>query len=429
MANKFRSTLTALGIIFGVASVIAMLAVGTGAEQEILKQIEKVGVNNIIIQPVLEDEENNSAGEEDNAHKMKNDFSPGLTIDDANSIAEVIPSVAKVGSEIEVRKLVVRQGQSAQLNVVGVNPVFFDLYNITIKSGKLFNETHEQLGEPVCVIGSGVAARFFSGENPLGKYIKCGRIWLKVTGVLEGGQTESSSIKNLGVRDYYNEIFLPVKTALLQLRNRALITDALIKRAAQDDDEDKASQKSRNYHQLDKIVVQVYEPEQLKPTSEIISRMLARKHKGVEDFEVIIPELLLKQQQETKELFNWVLGAIAGISLLVGGIGIMNIMLASVQERMKEIGLRRSIGATKELIILQFLAEAILISLSGGIVGVLLGGSIALLISKLTGILTIITLPSIMLSFGVASLVGLIFGIAPARKAAELDPIKALRYE
>jgi putative ABC transport system permease protein len=185
----------------------------------------------------------------------------------------------------------------------------------------------------------------------------------------------------------------------------------------------------KNYHQLDRLVIQVSETNRLMPTAEIISRLLQRRHYDVVDYEIEIPELLLKQQQRTNDIFNYVLGAIAGISLLVGGIGIMNIMLASVLERIKEIGLRLAIGAKKSDIIQQFLFEAIMISVTGGIIGVILGVAMAFTVSEIAGIPTIITFTSIALSFGVAATVGLIFGIAPARKAATQDPIASLRYE
>jgi len=196
-----------------------------------------------------------------------------------------------------------------------------------------------------------------------------------------------------------------------------------------DEQSDEQEAESKNYHQLDRLVIQVDETEKLQPIAEIISRMLTRKHYEVVDFEIEIPELLLKQQQRTNDIFNYVLGAIAGISLLVGGIGIMNIMLASVLERIKEIGLRLSIGAQKTDIVQQFLFEAVMISVSGGLIGVVLGVSMASLVSTFANIPTIISFSSIVLSFGVAATVGLIFGIAPARRAASQDPITSLRYE
>jgi putative ABC transport system permease protein len=217
----------------------------------------------------------------------------------------------------------------------------------------------------------------------------------------------------------------------MRYTNRSMITEAMIQRAANENrnNEGEQAQEPKNYHQIDRMVVQVNETEFLTPASEIVSRMLQRRHNSMIDYEISIPELLLKQQQRTKDIFNIVLGAIAGISLLVGGIGIMNIMLASVLERIKEIGLRLSIGAKKQDIVLQFLMESTMISLSGGLIGVFLGITVAILISNLANIPTIISPMSIIVSFGISSFVGLVFGIAPARRAASQNPITSLRYE
>ena len=221
----------------------------------------------------------------------------------------------------------------------------------------------------------------------------------------------------------------------MRYKNRSLVTQAGINAAANQNDNDnnnnnnEPADKNPNYHQLDRLVVQVSQSDKMAPSAEVISRLLERRHLGVIDYEITIPEQLLKQQQRTKDIFNVVLGAIAGISLLVGGIGIMNIMLASVLERIKEIGLRISLGAKRSDIVFQFLVEATCISLSGGIIGVLLGVGTAVGISKVAKIPTIISPLSIIISFGVAALIGLIFGIAPARRAANQDPITSLRYE
>ena len=233
------------------------------------------------------------------------------------------------------------------------------------------------------------------------------------------------------------DIYVPLRTMLIRYRDRDRITAeqlrlATLRSNGQIWEENPTSEQEaerKNYHQLVRLVIQVSSTDMLTPTAEIISRLLERRHYGVIDYEIEIPELLLKQQQRTNDIFNYVLGAIAGISLLVGGIGIMNIMLASVLERIKEIGLRLSIGAKKSDVVQQFLFEAVMISVSGGIIGVLLGVTLAYLVSKFGDIPTVITLPSIALSFGVAATVGLIFGIAPARRAASQDPITSLRYE
>ena len=211
----------------------------------------------------------------------------------------------------------------------------------------------------------------------------------------------------------------------MSFRNRALVNEQTIS----DGSDGNNSTEAQNYNQLDKIVFQVYETEQLTPTVEVLSRMILRRHQNVKDYEITVPEQLLKQQQRTKEIFNFVLGAIAGISLLVGGIGIMNIMFASVMERIKEIGTRMAIGAKKKDIVIQFLSEAVLISVSGGLAGVFLGIASSMLITHFTKILTIVSPIAVIFSFGVSACVGIIFGYFPAKRASERDPIESLRYE
>ena len=222
-------------------------------------------------------------------------------------------------------------------------------------------------------------------------------------------------------------IYIPVQSMLLRYENRAAISQAdFVQQNGNNNDE---LQVNDNYHQLNKIIVQVNETEQLSSVANIISRILKRRHFDVEDFEIIIPELLLKQQQKTKDIFNFVLGAIAGISLLVGGIGIMNIMLASVLERIKEIGTRKALGATRKNIEVQFIAESTIISISGGIIGIVLGFVFSILVSKFANILTVISPGSIIVAFGISVSIGIIFGYMPAKKAAKQDPVVSLRSE
>ncbi len=433
MANKLRATLTALGIIFGVSAVIAMLAIGNGAQQEILEQIKLVGVNNIVIKPVLEQEEKEVGEELGDAQKKKDKFSPGLTMHDVESIREM-PMVTYTSPEILLETYIIKNGVQRSAKLVGVEPAYFTLTNFQLSEGQMFSSQNLEYGDQVCIIGQGIKTKFFSKEDPIGKRLKCGRHWLKVIGVLEARLLSSNSISKLGIRDYNMDIYTPTKTMLIRYTNRSVVTKAMIRKAANrrnDNNEDKSSEKetTKNYHQIDRLVIQVNETEYLSKTADIIARMLERRHFKVVDYEVSIPELLLKQQQRTKDIFNIVLGVIAGISLLVGGIGIMNIMLASVLERIKEIGLRLSIGAKKSDIITQFMFESILISVSGGVIGVLLGVSMSYFIAKLAEIPTIVSFSSIVISFVVSASVGLVFGITPARRAAEQDPITSLRYE
>ncbi|MBI3219985.1 MAG: ABC transporter permease [Bacteroidetes bacterium] len=438
IANRLRSLLTALGIIFGVAAVIAMLAIGNGAQQEILNQIKLVGVNNIVIKPIIEQKEEKIS--EKVGKKEQKKFSPGLTVRDVESIKSILPDLTQISPEIILDTYVIRNGFRRSAKLVGVEPAYFAIYDFKLSEGTIFNEEQLKFGAPVCIIGSALKSRFFPTENPIGKSMKVGTHWLTIVGVMSERVVSQASISKLGIRDFNMDVYIPLQSVLVRYRNRDLITAEAIRLAAQNSrgfsfnngqnnstSENEAEKK--NYHQLDRLVLQVDKTEKLQATAEIISRMLKRRHFDVVDYEIEIPELLLKQQQRTNDIFNYVLGAIAGISLLVGGIGIMNIMLASVLERIKEIGLRLAIGAQKSDVVQQFLFEAIMISVSGGIIGVILGVLFAYLVSSFAGIPTIISFASIVLSFGVAATVGLIFGIAPARRAAAQDPIASLRYE
>jgi putative ABC transport system permease protein len=437
-ANKIRSLLTALGIIFGVAAVIAMLAIGNGAQQEILDQIKLVGVNNIVIKPVIEQKEEKL--DEVDGKKEKRKFSPGLTIRDVSNIRETIPGIASLSPEIILDTYVIRNGLRRSAKLVGIEPVYFKMYDFNMQDGQLFTAEQEVSGAPVCIIGNSIKAKFFPTENPISKALKVGNQWLTIVGVLNERLVSANSIMKLGIRDYNMDVYVPLQTFLIRYKNRDRITGEQLRIEAMksqgniiitgnESEDDKSAQERKNYHQLDRLVIQVEETSRLTATAEILSRLLERRHYGVVDYEIEIPEMLLKQQQRTNDIFNYVLGAIAGISLLVGGIGIMNIMLASVLERIKEIGLRLSLGARKADVVQQFLFEAVMISVTGGVIGVILGVSMALLVSRFAEIPTIITFTSIVLSFGVAATVGLIFGIAPARKAASQDPITSLRYE
>jgi len=438
IANRLRSLLTALGIIFGVAAVISMLAIGNGAQQEILNQIKLVGVNNIVIKPIIEQKEervNEKVGKKD-----KKKFSPGLTVRDVKSIKSVLPDLTQISPEIILDTYVIRNGFRRSAKLVGVEPAYFKIYDFKLSEGQIFSDEQQKVGSPVCIIGSALKSRFFPTENPVGKSMKVGTHWLTIIGVLNERLVSQASISKLGIRDFNMDVYIPLQSVLVRYRNRDLITSEALRLSAMqsqgmvfmrggNSSNTENEQEKKNYHQLDRLVLQVDKTEKLQATAEIISRMLKRRHYDVVDYEIEIPELLLKQQQRTNDIFNYVLGAIAGISLLVGGIGIMNIMLASVLERIKEIGLRLAVGAKKSDVVQQFLFEAVMISVSGGIIGVILGVLIAYLVSSFANIPTIISFSSILLSFGVAATVGLVFGIAPARRAAQQDPITSLRYE
>ena len=427
--NKIKSFLTALGIIFGVAAVISMLAIGNGAQQEILEQIKMVGVNNIIIAPtqLTSSEENTEESSGSGPQISTKKFSKGLTLIDAESIDKVIPSVSKVCPVISFNYSAILNGKSNPVVLEGINNKYFELFNISLQNGDLFTEQQMKNGFPVCIIGDNVRNVLFNQEDPIGKTIKCGQTWLKVIGVIERRDFTASASDEMGISSTDNKIFIPAKTVLMRYKNRALIRADEVEELMASRDENANNQKE-NLNQLDKIIVQVDETEYLSSTAEIIRRMLLRRHNGLYDFEVTIPELLLKQQQRTKRIFNVVLGVIAGISLIVGGIGIMNIMLASVMERIREIGVRQAIGASKKDIIVQFLAESTIISISGGILGIILGIVLSKTITAVFEINTIVSAFSIIISFGVSVIIGITFGYLPAKRASAQDPVDSLRY-
>ncbi|MEA3495009.1 MAG: ABC transporter permease [Bacteroidota bacterium] len=423
--NKLKSFLTALGIVFGVAAVISMLAIGKGAQKEILEQIKLVGVNNIIITPILDDKQNNEISEDESDKNKKEKFSKGLNIADVISIKEIIPTIKYVSPEINIETNLINKGKHEEVKLLGVTAYYFKLFNLELEKGTFFGNYQEKYGKPICIISNNLKTKLFNTEDPIGKQIKCGGIWLKIVGILKSRTVSENKLQELKLNKSNSEVYIPLKTMLMYYSNREKISSEMVSDRKYFEEE----HPDWKYNQLDKITIQVEETEQLIPTTKIIDRMLLRRHSGIADFEITVPELLLKQQQKTKDVFNIVLAVIAGISLLVGGIGIMNIMLASVMERIKEIGTRQALGATKKDIVIQFLAESIMISVSGGIIGIILGIVMSGLIQKVSGILTIVSISAILISFFVSIFIGIIFGYMPAKKAAEKNPIESLRYE
>lgn len=436
-ANRFRSILTALGIIFGVAAVIAMMAIGKGAQQEILEQIKMVGVNNIVIVPVQK--ENKTTDESAEGKQKIEKYSPGLTMKDAESIKEIITSVDKVSPEVIYETSIIKDGIRSSATLTGVTPDFFSVYNLALQKGAMFTASQMESGNAVCLIGQKIAIKFFPSEDPIGKYIKCGDLWLKVVGILENKSTNITASEELGISNFNVNIYAPLSTILLRYKDRSAVTEAALH--GNNDNRmmffgwgatsmsSTTSDEETNMNQVDKIVVQVKESGQIGATVKVLKEMLGRRHAGVDDFEIKVPELLLKQEQRTKDIFNIVLGAIASISLIVGGIGIMNIMLASVMERIREIGVRRATGATRREIVIQFLSEATIISITGGMIGIILGIAFSKIIMKITDILTIVSPLSIVVSFGVSVAVGILFGYMPAKRAADQDPVESLRHD
>lgn len=431
-ANRFRAILTSLGIIFGVAAVISMLAIGSGTENEIIQQIKQIGSNNIIIKSVIQKK---TVAEEDPNSKSnldKGKFSPGLSLADAENIRLSIPEVNFVSPEIESEMLFYGEGLTTTGKLIGITNHYFETNNLKIDEGYSFTQGQMSDAAPVCIIGRGIRAKLFSKTEPIGQKIKSGGVWLTIIGVLESRDVSQTIAQKLSIRNVNTEVYIPINTMLMRYYNRSNVTISDIKSSNEDSEEEetpKPEKVDENYHQIDRMIVNVSDSKYIEGTVELVGKILKRRHNDVDDYEIVVPELLLKQEQKTRKLFNIVLAVIAGISLLVGGIGIMNIMLASVLERTKEIGLRLAIGAQKRDIVSQFISEAVMISVSGGLIGILLGIMISLGIEKIAGIQTIISGASVMLAFFVSVSVGLLFGIFPARRASKQSPIESLRYE
>ena len=400
-SHKLRTCLTMLGIIFGVAAVIAMLSIGEGAKQEALQQIRQMGIHNIIVQHwnPEEDDEGEEAGENRN-------LSAGLSVYDADAVAEICPLAEIVSPQRELKTKARFGSTRLPTMLVGTTPNYLDVLNARLNQGVFITEDDIANARRVCVLGSDAKRKLFYVEEALGQQIKLRSQWFTVVGILEDKGAAGGKIGGvLEVRNTDEDIYVPLTTLLKRFKWES--GDA----------------------ELTQITVKVSDAGRLQEAANIIRSMVKRRHRGVEDFKIAIPEELLRQSQSTQRIFNIVMGCIAGISLVVGGIGIMNIMLASVLERTREIGIRRALGARRADVLAQFLTEAVMVSLIGGIIGIVLGYSMTEVITLYAHWKTIVQPWTIILSFGVAAAVGVGFGYYPARKAALLNPIDALRYE
>jgi putative ABC transport system permease protein len=402
-AHKLRSALTMLGMIFGVGAVIAMLAIGAGAEQQALGMIERLGLRNVIVRAkTYKDEELKEIREK----------SLGVSQRDAAAIAEAVPGVELVAPRIRIDpyKVLSPSGKTEGAAVYGVSWRHGELASLQIAEGRFLDPLDERTHAQVAVIGPGVRRDLFGYSPAVGKLVKVDDVWLEVVGVLaeegpEGAAGGGSTAEGVPVGSVSKEIYLPVTTADRKFEHSPLASP------------------------LDEIVIRLKDGASGTETASLVRDLLGRLHGGVEDYEVVVPEALLAQSRRTQRLFNVVMGAIAGISLLVGGIGIMNIMLATVLERTREIGVRRAVGARSQDIRFQFIIESFAISLIGGLAGIAAGLLLAWIVGAYAGWETIVTGISIVISTGVAMAVGLTSGIYPAARAAALDPIEALRYE
>ncbi|MEO8398591.1 MAG: ABC transporter permease, partial [Ignavibacteriaceae bacterium] len=409
---------TMLGIVFGVAAVIAMLSIGEGARQEALAQIELMGTNNIIITKITPAQDTKSE---------KKSFSTGLTLNDADAIRELNPFVEFITPQLELKIPVNYKSQILETTLIGTTVDYFQTFNTKIESGSSFKSFHSENYSNVCVIGSGIKEQLFKFDEAVGKKIKIGDLWFEIIGIASPKNVSTTGSGGISLRDFNQDIYIPFSTMMYKIDiNEAKIV-SVNRRGISRDDNSASNIIDRNT--VDQLTVKVKKSDQLRETANLIERILSRRHYGVKDYEIILPEQLLQQKQKTQKIFNIVMGAIAGISLLVGGIGIMNIMLANIMERTREIGVRRAVGATRLDILSQFVYEALTISIIGGITGIILGFLLTSIITTYAEWKTIISPFSVFLAFFVSVATGLIFGIYPAKQAADKNPIESLRYE
>ena len=400
MAHKLRSLLTMLGMIFGVGAVVAMLSITAGAQQETLRQIDLMGVNNIIV-------EAKEAVEREGLLAMRQ-ISAGLTFRDFRALQENTPNVEAMSprKSFDPGSVLPRSDQELPA-LIGVLPNYIDIYSVTMIEGRFFSEQDDLYSAPVCVLGEDAKISLLGYGPAVGKFVKLDDVWLRVIGVMEPKATAEADIEGLESDDQNNIVVAPLNTVMRRF------------------DEPNSYLKD----EIDGIYIRVRSDSDPIETAGVVRAILTATHNDAGDFAVVVPAGLLAQRQSTQRIFEVVMICIAGISLLVGGIGIMNIMLATVLERTREIGVRRAIGARQRDIVRQFLIEAVLISMAGGIIGIIAGFAGSRIIAAIAGWSTVVTADSILVAFGVSVFIGLLFGIYPAVQAAKLDPIEAIRYE
>lgn len=396
--HKLRSFLTMLGMIFGVGAVIAMLSIGAGAESESLRVIESFGIRNIIIQA--------KEFKTEELRQIRTE-SLGVSLRDVEALQTILKPKPLISASRLVKTYQINSEKTrSDSRVLGVSSTYPRIQNLKLLQGSFFLASDEEDNAQVCVLGIVAKQKLFGFGDVLNRQIKINDIWMTVIGVLaDAAVADKQEFEGVKVQNPNNDIYIPITTAV-----RKFDTETV-------------------ENELNEIVVQIAPEANISEQASTINNLISVMHRYVDDYSIVVPEKLLAQSQRTQGIFNIVMGAIASISLLVGGIGIMNIMLASVLERTNEIGLRRAIGAKKLDIRMQFMAEAIAISLAGGLIGVGLGYGISKAVAMFSGWRTIITGASIGLSFGVSSIIGLVFGIYPAVQASNLDPIECLRYE
>jgi putative ABC transport system permease protein len=399
-AHKLRSILTMMGMIFGVAAVIAMLSIGAGAQQQVIAFIEQLGVRNIIV-------EAREAGDNQTLQRVRL-LSAGLSFSDLRAIEATVDGVTALSARkrfVPAKTLPRPQGDIPA--VFGVSAVFEEIGGLSLSRGRFFTAEEDQAAAAVTVLGQSAAVAFFGGANPVGEYVKFNDQWFRVIGVAAPRLAVQGDVGGMPAQDSNNVAYVPLQAAIGRIEDsQAYLRD-----------------------EIDAIYLRLASDDRVTTAGTLVRGLLDATHRAAGDFTVIVPAELLAQQQQTRRLFQFVMVAIASISLLVGGIGIMNIMLASVMERTREIGVRRAVGATRRDVIRQFLVETTLITLTGGVAGTVVGILLSQLVAYLAGWSTVVTITSVVVACVVSVSVGIIFGLYPAARAARLDPVSALHYE
>ena len=419
LSHKLRSMLTMLGVIFGVAAVIAMVSIGEGAKQEALRQIQQMGIDVVHVQRAL------ITGEL--AEKAQERSPYGLKYSDAESIRQVCSYAQRVVPLREVFADVRISDKPIPVKIVGTTPDYMPATRAKLQKGRFLNERDIHDSVPVCVLGAAARRELFGFDDPIGKTVKIGRRLLRVVGLMEPKEIDSAKAFS-ALRDLNSDVYIPITLSISDYQissNEAVPSDYIqLRQLAWK----LLRRPSIGNNPITEIIIQVENESATVPSASVIRSVLNRQHKDIRDYEIIIPAELLRQSQQTQRIFNIVMAAIASISLLVGGIGIMNIMLATVTQRTREIGVRRCIGATRWDIIRQFMLEALVITCVGGMIGIAFGVGGAHAISIYANWHTVVSMQAIIMSFGVSALVGIVFGMYPAIRAASVDPIEALRY-